>query len=75
MNSELRSINCYELVGYFWATARTLVQKSRVAMTSFVGPPQSKILATPMRLPAAYCVDGVIMLKILTVGKSSYVQE
>ena len=37
--------------------------------------PQSKILATPMRLPAAYCVDGVIMLKILTVGESSHVQE
>jgi len=27
MNWELRSISCYELVGYFWATARMLVQK------------------------------------------------
>ena len=39
MNWELglRSINCYELVGYFWATARTLVKKKyRVAMTSFI---------------------------------------
>ena len=36
MNWELRSINCYEFVGYFWATARTLVQKSRVVMTSFI---------------------------------------
>jgi len=35
-------INCYELVGDFWATARTLVQKSRVAMTSFIGPPNQK---------------------------------
>jgi len=35
-------INCYELVGDFWATARTLVQKSRVAMTSFIGPPPIK---------------------------------
>ena len=42
MNWELRSINCYELVGYFWATARTLVQKSRVAITSFIGPPNQK---------------------------------
>ena len=29
MNFELRSINCYEFVGYFWTTARALVQKSR----------------------------------------------
>ena len=41
VSNELR-INCYELVGYFWATARTLVQKSRVAMTSFIGPPNQK---------------------------------
>ena len=30
MHWELRSINCYEFVGYFWATARTLVQKNLV---------------------------------------------
>ena len=34
--NELRSINCYGLVGYFWATARTIVQKSHAAMTSFI---------------------------------------
>jgi len=37
MNQELLTY-FYELLGYFWATARMLVQQSRVAMTSFTRP-------------------------------------
>ena len=57
MNWELRSISCYELVGYFWATACTLVKKiSCCDDVIYRTPLQSKILATPI----GFAIIGII---------------